>query len=58
MVQSAKSPNINPRWAHADHDEPGELTLNLIRQFGRRHRFKRRFRSSLPCRRQATSIFS
>ena len=58
MLQSAKSPTVNPREAHADHDEPGEFTVTLIRQFGRRHRFKRHFRSSLPCRPTATSLFS
>jgi hypothetical protein len=58
MLQSAKSPNVNPRGAHADQDGPTEFTVILTRHFGRRHRFKRRFRSSLPCRPTATFLYS
>jgi hypothetical protein len=58
MLMTQPSQTRNPYGAHAENDEPGAVSVLQDRQFGRRHRFKRRFRSSLPCSPLATSLFS
>jgi hypothetical protein len=58
MVMTQPSQTRNPYGAHAADDEPGAVSVIQDRQFGRGHRFKRRFRSSLPCSPLATSLFS
>jgi hypothetical protein len=57
MWMTQPSQTRNPYGAHAANDEPGAVSVIQDRQFGRRHRFKRRFRSSMPCWPTATFLY-
>ena len=58
MLMTQPSQTRNPYGTHAANDESSAVSVIQDCQFGRKHRFKRRFRSSTPCSPTAISLFS